>query len=80
LSYGLGWDLYWTSYGKAFFKEGHDGWRNYTVCFDDAETGIVIMTNSSSGEGIYKELLETLLKNTYTPLEWEGFTPYKQMQ
>lgn len=34
------------------------------------------MTNSSNSESIYKELLETLLKNTYTPIEWEGFTPY----
>jgi CubicO group peptidase (beta-lactamase class C family) len=77
LSSGLGWGLYWTPYGKAFFKGGHDdGWRNYTVCFDDAKIGIVIMTNSSNGEGIYKELLETLLKNTYTPIEWEGFTHY----
>ena len=77
LSYGLAWGLYWTPYGKAFFKEGHDeGWRNYTVCFDDAQIGMVIMTNSSNGEGIYKELLETLLKNIYTPIEWEGFTPY----
>jgi CubicO group peptidase (beta-lactamase class C family) len=81
LSYGLGWGLYWTPFGKAFFKEGHDdGWRNYTVCFDDAKTGIVIMTNSSNGEGIYKELLETLLKNSYTPIEWEGFTPYNAQQ
>jgi CubicO group peptidase (beta-lactamase class C family) len=80
LSYGLGWGLYWTPYGKAFFKEGHDdGWRNYTVCFDDPRIGVVIMTNSSNGESIYKELLETLLKNTYTPIEWEGFTPYNQM-
>jgi CubicO group peptidase (beta-lactamase class C family) len=77
LSYGLGWGLYWTPYGKAFFKEGHDeGWRNYTVCFDDAKIGILIMTNSSNGEGLYKELLETLLKNPYTPIEWENFTPY----
>jgi CubicO group peptidase (beta-lactamase class C family) len=77
LSYGLGWGLYWTPYGKAFFKEGHDeGWRHYTVCFDNAKTGIVILTNSSNGEGIYKELLETLLKNTFTPIEWEGFTPF----
>ncbi len=36
------------------------------------------MTNSSNGESIYKELLETLLKNTYTPTEWEHFTPYNQ--
>lgn len=79
LSYGLGWGLYWTPYGKAFFKEGHDdGLRHYTVCFDDAKTGIVIMTNSANGEGIYKELLETLLKNTFTPIEWEGFTPYNE--
>lgn len=77
LGYGLGWGLYWTPYGKAFFKEGHDeGWRHYTVCFDKTGIGIVIMTNSSNGEGIYKELLETLLRNTYTPIEWEGFTPY----
>jgi CubicO group peptidase (beta-lactamase class C family) len=77
LSMGLGWGLYWTPYGKAFFKGGHDdGWRNYTVCFDDAKLGILIMTNSSNGEGIYKELLETLQKNTYTPIEWERFTPY----
>lgn len=80
LSYGLAWGLYWTPYGKAFFKEGHaDGWRNYTVCFDDRKTGILIMTNSSNGEGIYKELLETLLKNTFTPIEWESFTPYDKL-
>ena len=80
LSYGLGWGLYWTPYGRAFFKEGHDdGWRNYTVCFDRAKSGIVLMTNSGNGEGIYKDILESLLKNTFTPIEWEGFTPYYQL-
>jgi CubicO group peptidase (beta-lactamase class C family) len=80
LSYGLGWGLYGTPYGKAFFKEGHDeGWRNYTVCFDKSKLGIVIMTNSSNGEGIFKELLETLIRNTFTPIEWEGYTPYTQL-
>ncbi len=80
IGYGLGWGLYWTPYGRAFFKEGHDeGWRHYAVCFDKSGTGLLIMTNSSNGEGIYKELLETLLKNTYTPIEWEGFTPYNQL-
>lgn len=80
LSYGLGWGLYWTPYGEAFFKEGHDdSWRNYAVCFDKTGTGILIMTNSGNGEGIYKDLLETLLKNTFTPIEWEGFTPYNQL-
>jgi CubicO group peptidase (beta-lactamase class C family) len=77
LSYGLGWGLYYTPYGRAFFKEGHDdGWRHYAVYFDKAGIGMLIMTNSSNGEGIYQELLETVLKNNYTPIEWESFTPY----
>ncbi len=80
LSYGLGWGLYWTPYGKAFFKEGHDdGLCHYTVCFDDKQLGIIIMTNSANGESIYKELLETLINNTFTPIEWERFTPYNQL-
>ena len=80
LSYGLGWGLYWSPYGKAYFKEGHDeGFRNYTVVFDKPKHGIIIMTSSSNGEGIFKELLETLLRNTFTPIEWEGFTPYNQL-
>lgn len=80
LSYGLGWGLYWTPYGKAFFKEGHDeGFRNYAVCFDRAKNGIVILTNSSNGEGIFKDILETVLGNKFTPIEWEGFTPYDKL-
>jgi CubicO group peptidase (beta-lactamase class C family) len=79
LSYGLGWGLYWTPYGEAFFKEGHAvGWRHYAVCFDRSATCLLIMTNSANGEGIYKELLEALLGNTLTPIVWEGFTPYSQ--
>jgi CubicO group peptidase (beta-lactamase class C family) len=74
LSYGLGWGLYWTPYGQAFFKEGHDeGWRHYVVCFDQPKAGMLIMTNSSNGEDIYSRLLERLLGDTFTPLEWEGF-------
>ncbi len=74
LSYGLGWGLYWTPYGEAFFKEGHDeGWRHYVVCFIQARTGILIMTNSSNGEDLYSGLLENLIRDTFTPLEWEGY-------
>jgi CubicO group peptidase (beta-lactamase class C family) len=79
LSYGLGWGLYWSPHGKVFFKEGHDdGFRHYMAIFDKPGHGIVIMTNSSNGEGIYKELLETLLRNTFTPIEWERFEPYNE--
>jgi CubicO group peptidase (beta-lactamase class C family) len=80
LSYGLAWGLYWTPYGEVFFKEGHDdGWRNYAVCFDQQKSGIVILTNSGNGEGIFKDVLETLLKDTFTPIEWEGYTPYDKL-
>jgi CubicO group peptidase (beta-lactamase class C family) len=76
LSYGLGWGLYSSPYGEAFFKEGHwDGWRSYVVCFDKPKSGMLIMTNSSNGEDIYSGLLEELLGDTFTPLAWEGFKP-----
>jgi CubicO group peptidase (beta-lactamase class C family) len=80
LSYGLGWGLYWTPYGRAFFKEGHDeGWRHYCVFFDASGNGLLLMTNSSNGEGIFPELLKTLLGNPETPLVWEGFTSYQEL-
>jgi CubicO group peptidase (beta-lactamase class C family) len=74
LSYGLGWGLYWTPYGEAFFKEGNDeGLRHYVVAFDKPKAGILIMTNSANGEDIYSSVLEEALRDTFTPLEWEGF-------
>jgi hypothetical protein len=80
LAYGLGWGLYWTPYGKAIFKEGHDeGWRNYTLWYQPQRSGLVIMTNSSNSEGIYKKLIERLLGDTWNPTEWEGFTPYDKL-
>ena len=77
LSYGLGWGVFFTPYGKAYFKEGHDdGVQSYCVSFDEAKTGIVIMTNSDNGESIFNELLATLIGNTFTPWDWENFVPY----
>lgn len=74
LSYGLGWGLYWSPYGKVFFKEGHDdGFQHYVVCFAQPGTGMLIMTNSANGESAYGTLLETLIRNTFTPYEWERF-------
>jgi CubicO group peptidase (beta-lactamase class C family) len=77
LSYGLGWGLFTTPYGKAFFKEGHGpGWQNYNVNFIDQKTSIIIMTNSDNGEKIFKDLLEKVIGDTFTPWEWEGYIPY----
>ena len=79
LSYGTGWGLYQSPYGPAFFKEGHDdGWRNLALCFSNG-AGILIMTNSSNGEGIFKPLVESLLGETAFPFDWEGYTPYDKL-
>lgn len=79
LSYGLGWGLFSSPYGKAFFKEGHDeGWEHYLVAFQDSGTAIVIMTNSSNGESIIEELLSTLLGDTYSPCRWNRYIPYNR--
>jgi len=56
------------------FPRGHDeGWPHYVVCFDRPKSGMLIMTNSSNGEDIYSDLLEEVLRDAFTPLEWEGF-------
>lgn len=77
LSYGLGWGLIHTPHGKAYFKEGHDdGWGNYGICFPDKKIAVILMSNSSNGESIFKELLDTLIKDVYTPWKWENYVPY----
>lgn len=76
LSYGLGWGLLNCKYGRAFFKEGHDdAWRNYNINFIDQGISIIIITNSANGEFIFKELLATLIADTFTPWKWEGYYP-----
>jgi CubicO group peptidase (beta-lactamase class C family) len=76
LSYGIGWGLYSSTYGPAFFKEGHDeGWRHLALVFRNG-TGLLILTNSSNGEGIFKPLVDGLLGATDFPFDWEGYTPY----
>lgn len=77
LSYGLGWGVFQSPHGKAFFKEGHDeGWEHYMVAFDDPKTAIILMTNSSNGEGIFQELLSKLIGDVYSPCEWNRYVPY----
>jgi CubicO group peptidase (beta-lactamase class C family)/uncharacterized Tic20 family protein len=77
LGYGLGWGILQTPYGFGAFKECHgDGFQHYSILFPEAKKGILIMTNSDNGEGIFKELLELAIGDTYTPWEWENYIPY----
>ena len=77
LSYGLGWGLFMSKYGQAFFKEGHDdGWEHYVIGLHGKKFAVIIMTNSSNGESIFKDLVEKITGITI-PWEWEGYTPYR---
>jgi CubicO group peptidase (beta-lactamase class C family) len=79
LSYGLGWVLLQSPYGKGAFKEGHgDGFQHYSIIFPEQGTGIIIMSNSDNAESIFKELLETAIGDTFTPWYWENYIPYDQ--
>ena len=77
LAYGVGWGLLTkTKFGPAFFKEGHgDGAQNYMICFERRQACMILLTNSDNGELAFRPLLETILGNTVTPWEWEGYTP-----
>lgn len=77
LSYGLGWGMLNSPYGRAFFKEGHDdGWEHFNINFMDKKISIIMMTNSSNGESIFKEMLEQVIGDAYTPWQWENYVPY----
>jgi CubicO group peptidase (beta-lactamase class C family) len=70
LSAGLGWALYTSPYGNAFFKGGYDdGWRHQGICFSNGD-GLLIMTNSSNGDGIFKPLFDSILGTTSFPFDW----------
>lgn len=78
LGYGLGWGVMKTAYGPAYFKEGHtDGWGHYCVSIPEKKWAILLMSNSSNGESIYKEVLEKIA-GLSIPWEWEGYTPFRQ--
>jgi CubicO group peptidase (beta-lactamase class C family) len=77
LAYGAGWGLLTrTRFGPAFFKEGHgDGAQNYMICFERRKACMIVLTNSDNGELAFRPLFETILGDTVTPWEWEGYTP-----
>ena len=76
LGYGLGWGVFESPLGHAFFKEGHDeGTANYAVCIEPSRDCILLMSNSTRAEGIFATLVDELLGPVNLPAEWEGFKP-----
>jgi len=78
LGYGLGWGVFETPYGHAFFKEGHDdGTANYALCLDKQRDCILLLSNSVRAEHIYATLVNRLLGPVNLPAAWEGYAPAK---
>ena len=81
LGYGMGWGILASPYGTGAFKEGHgEGFQHYSIIFPEAGMGIIMMSNSNNGESIFKEILETALADTYSPTEWNNYTPYQELE
>ena len=75
--YGVGWGVFETPFGHAYFKEGHDdGTRNYGLCVEPRRACIVLMSNSDRTEGIYKALVDELMGDVGMPWRWENYIPY----
>jgi CubicO group peptidase (beta-lactamase class C family) len=79
LGYGIGWGVFDTPYGHAFFKEGRDdGTVNYALCIQPVRACVLLLSNSDRAEGIYKALVAELMGDTGQPWRWEGYIPYDQ--
>lgn len=77
LSYALGWGVFRSPQGPAFFKEGHDdGTNNYALCLQDSRNCVLILSNSSNGESIFKYLADATLGPTCLPWFWDNYIPY----
>jgi CubicO group peptidase (beta-lactamase class C family) len=76
LGYGLGWGVFDTPHGHAFFKEGHDdGTANYALCVEEKRACILLLSNSTRAEAIFVSLVHRLLGDVPIPAEWEGYGP-----
>jgi hypothetical protein len=76
LGYAVGWGVFDTPYGQAFFKEGHDdGTANYAVCVAERRDCILLMSNSPRAEAIFVSLVHRAARRAAHSAEWEGYGP-----
>ncbi|MRW94269.1 serine hydrolase [Duganella sp. FT80W] len=77
LSIGLGWPLYNSPLGPAFFKEGNDdGTQNFALGFRQTRNGIVLLSNTSTAQGMYLPAVEYVYGKTCLPWFWMNYIPY----
>lgn len=77
LAAGLGAIVYDSPQGRAWFKGGHDdGTRNLAFCFTEKRDCVLILSNSSNGEGVFAYLVEAALGPACLPWFWADYVPY----
>ncbi|WP_201312807.1 serine hydrolase domain-containing protein [Dyella sp. EPa41] len=77
LSSASGVIVYRSPQGPAWFKTGHDdGTNNLVLCLQGPRDCVMILSNSSNAEGIYRYLLDITLGPTCYPWYWESDIPY----
>jgi len=78
LSAGLGWVVYRSPRGWAFFKEGNDeGTNNFVWGLRDSGDGLVMLSNSANADKIFYPALELLIgPPTCLPWFWMGYIPF----
>jgi len=81
LGYGLGIAVYDSPRGRAWFKGGHDdGTNNVALCLAASRDCVLILSNSSNAEGIFKYVVDAALGPVCLPWFWENDIPYDQPQ
>lgn len=81
LSWGLGWGLFETKHGHAFFRTGHGfGNQNYTVTYLEPGIGVVLLSNSDNFESVAAEIVEAAIGDTSSPYDWLGYVPFDPSQ
>ncbi|MGV7210194.1 serine hydrolase [Oxalobacteraceae bacterium A2-2] len=77
LNIGLGWVLYRSPYGPAFFKEGaDDGTHNLALAFEQRQSAILMLSNSSNGKRMFYPAVQRVFGHTCLPWFWMGYIPY----
>jgi CubicO group peptidase (beta-lactamase class C family) len=81
LSWGLGWGLFDTPDGPAFFHTGHkSGAQNYVVVYRKTGIGIVMFSNSDNFESVAPQIAAAGIGDGFSPYAWLGYHPYDPAQ
>ncbi|UOQ70390.1 serine hydrolase domain-containing protein [Hymenobacter cellulosilyticus] len=75
-AWGLGWGLFTSRYGPAFWHGGHaEGWQNLCVAYPKKRLAVVLLSNSDNFQAVGAQLLRSCLGDADAPLEWAGYSP-----